>query len=375
MSTSLGAFITCILTAAVLCGYTYFIIYIKRDVVHDGMKFVFMAIALILLRMLIPINFPFTKSIYFKEGLPTLSRMIYYPVGNTGIRFDQLIIICWMLVTCTKIVYGVTVQWKFRRYLYAFKVRDWSAHEELKKILDEYQVPNLTVCILPFAVSPALFGIRKPILLLPDMPLTEEELYFICRHEMEHYRNHDLLLKLFVDLVVCFQWFNPLAYIMRKQLILSFELSNDSNVLKGMEEAERCRYAMTLLKVAELKEEKRIGFGGLSFMKDRKIGLKIRVDSIIAERKDSIKRRSGSVFIRYVLVAMMLLTSFLLVPEAYRIDEEVREETLRITNANSYIMATDTEYQLYVDGEYTISFPVIPEEFVDFPIVEMEDMK
>ena len=65
-------------------------------------------------------------------------------------------------------------------------------------------------------ISPAVVGIRKPILVLPEYPFSENELYYVCLHEAEHCRNHDLWLRLLLDIVICTQWFNPLVYLCRR---------------------------------------------------------------------------------------------------------------------------------------------------------------
>ena len=56
MEVSLGSFITCFLTVLFLTVYVFVTIYVKKDVLYDGMKIVFLLISIILVRMLVPFN-------------------------------------------------------------------------------------------------------------------------------------------------------------------------------------------------------------------------------------------------------------------------------------------------------------------------------
>ena len=74
---------------------------------------------------------------------------------------------------------------------------------------------------------------------------------FIIRHELEHYRHHDLVLLFLLDLLVCFHWWNPFVYILRKHFTLVLEISNDQMVIKGMNEREKLEYLSSLLHAAK----------------------------------------------------------------------------------------------------------------------------
>ena len=55
--------------------------------------------------------------------------------------------------------------------------------------------------------SPLMVGVFRPILLLPKVSMTEEQLGNVLSHEMIHYRRKDILYKWFVCLVKCIHWF------------------------------------------------------------------------------------------------------------------------------------------------------------------------
>ena len=60
MSLSLGPFITCFLCTNILCIILHYLIYKKKIFFDKSLRFIFWIIGIILLRMVLPFNFPFT---------------------------------------------------------------------------------------------------------------------------------------------------------------------------------------------------------------------------------------------------------------------------------------------------------------------------
>lgn len=90
MSVSLGPFMTCFVTILILTGYVHFIMKRNSALFRGTIKIVFGVIAVILLRMMVPINFPFTKTIYSSKLLIGLGNIVYANVYGdreiSGIR-------------------------------------------------------------------------------------------------------------------------------------------------------------------------------------------------------------------------------------------------------------------------------------------------
>ena len=82
MSFSLGAFLICFLTVLCLLLFMYYIIYVKREPFDRGMRFLFWVIALILVRMLLPVNFPFTITVSSRVALPPISIFLFDYIGQ-----------------------------------------------------------------------------------------------------------------------------------------------------------------------------------------------------------------------------------------------------------------------------------------------------
>ena len=378
MSVSLGPFLTCFVTVLVLTAYIYFIVHVKKDVLYGGMKLAFFVIALILIRMLIPFNFPFTITVSSTRILPAISRVLFRYIGDLGFGLAEILVCIWGIVALWRVIYFIATEIKIRKYLETFRVKDLKQCPNIYKALEMCGEPGFPVCIVPTKISPCITGLRKPVLVLPDLEFTDRELYYICRHELGHYKKHDLWLKLFLNLVTCIQWFNPVSRLLNQEITLAFELANDSLVIKECSKGGCLEYADCLVNLSyKLDGEGKETFG-IPFIKNNKSNLKVRIQNIL-EGKHSISGKGKfSKIMCYGMIALILIVSFVFVPEADSVDNSVKEETLAISDGDSYIVKKGKKYELYINNEYvySLSNPTnVSEMFGDLPIIEEEDLE
>jgi len=105
--------------------------------------------------------------------------------------------------------------------------------------------------------SPMIFGIVKSTIYLPADECDEEELAVILKHELIHYKRHDLLYKELAALAKMLHWFNPLVWKMEKEIDAACELSCDEAVIRNMNLSERKFYSKTIL--MSIYKEKNMG--------------------------------------------------------------------------------------------------------------------
>ena len=374
MAVSLGPFMTCFLAVLFLTVYIYIVIYVKKDILYSGMKLVFAGIALILIRMMIPFNFPFTQTIVSYKILPPVNKFLFDYIGDTKIDLATILFIIWIAVTLIKISRFVWEQQKYRAFLLPFAVKNWDENAQLEKVLKRCKVTFWRVCIVPMKVSPAVVGIRKPILVLPEYTFSDNELYYVCLHEAEHCRNHDLWLRLFLDIVICTQWFNPLVYFMQRELTLAFELSNDRVILDTMTERQKMEYAECVMKMVRHQnpKEKRIGTS-LAFTHENRSSVKTRINYILNKKKRGNLATKVSMLLNCIVISIMLLVSLVFVPEAYCTDTLNSDDHLKINSENTYFLKKQNgEFLLFLDNQYIATFTEVSEEMSFIPIVEEE---
>ena len=132
-----------------------------------------------------------------------------------------------------------------KHYRFAKMTKRWSINITDGHILSLLQTlkseigikQQIPVYLCAFAGSPMMTGLIKPRILLPKANLTRDEFFFIFKHELMHYKRKDLLYKYLVLAVTAMHWFNPVAYLMAKNVHNLCETSCDAEILKneGME--------------------------------------------------------------------------------------------------------------------------------------------
>ncbi|HGM3434180.1 M56 family metallopeptidase [Clostridioides difficile] len=81
---------------------------------------------------------------------------------------------------------------------------------------------------------------------LPPHDYKLEELDWIFRHELMHFKSKDLHLKYLVLFLKIVYWFNPFIYIMEKYMDLDCEPYCDERVLKNCTVQQKQEYALTI---------------------------------------------------------------------------------------------------------------------------------
>lgn len=99
----------------------------------------------------------------------------------------------------------------------------------------------------PRISSPMLIGVWRPCIVLPDTDISEKDFRYIVTHELMHYKRRDILYKWLVQFVVCLHWFNPLVYVMSREISKACELSCDEAVLAKLGYEHAADYGKTLL--------------------------------------------------------------------------------------------------------------------------------
>lgn len=96
--------------------------------------------------------------------------------------------------------------------------------------------------------TPMLYGVWKPVILLPDMNYTNEEYDYIFQHEICHYRHKHVLIKYLLTVCKGIYWFCPMVYWMCGRTFADMELLCDEFVVRGGNLAKKRAYSMVILR-------------------------------------------------------------------------------------------------------------------------------
>ncbi len=189
------------------------------------------------------------------------------------------------------------------------------------------------VCNLPEPVitsaadAPVLIGVFRPRVLLPHGKYNAEEITFILRHELVHYRRKDMLYKFALMAASALHWFNPFVHLMAARASKDIELACDDDVIRSLSGDARAGYGDTILSALPKK-------GRLSPMFSTHFGSGMKnVKSRLNNLFDTAAKRRGTAALLAVAVCAVTAASF--TAFGYAADTENTASTARTETAPS----------------------------------------
>jgi len=193
MSLSFGPFFTCFIITIFLSGYLYILLHRNSIFSVDITRFSILGILIILLRMGIPVNFPFTYSIYSYDILPVLTEFTTTQLGGCRFIIADLILAIWFLISIILLIRLAVQYIRMKKYLSYFYIESNSKWFYLHGFIRNHYNKKVRIAIIKKPISPSIFGLFTPTLILPDLEgFTERETEYICMHELAHYKQQHL---------------------------------------------------------------------------------------------------------------------------------------------------------------------------------------
>jgi uncharacterized protein (TIGR03435 family) len=169
----------------------------------------------------------------FSQALPALPRA-------HSVSFPTILIALWVVGSAM-----VLLRWAAR----------WQQVQRIVREVGQALSPanvHIEVRLSPSPIEPGVFGIFRPILLLPAgifAHLDDSQLEAIFAHELSHIRRRDNLFAAIHMLVEAFFWFHPLVWWLGARLVEERERASDEDVLRLGTEPQF--YAESVLKVCQ----------------------------------------------------------------------------------------------------------------------------
>ena len=285
---------------------------------------------------------------------------------SLNISWWQIIALTWLLGMLIFLVYHGIKHYRFVKMTvrWSDKVIDKKVLSLFQEVKTEMRVSkkiDLQVC--PFIGSPMLAGFFNHRILLPAKYLAEDELRFIFKHELVHYKRKDLGYKCLVLVATAIHWFNPIVYLMAKAIDIQCELSCDAAVVKRAGSYTRQQYSETMIGVVKYQSKLKTAFS-TNYCGGKK-GMKRRIFSIMDTKR---KKRS---IIMLCTVSVLVMASGIFVAGNILEDREespVQNETTMQseTAAQNETLAQENETEASVEtGEVLISVSLAPDEVSD----------
>lgn len=143
---------------------------------------------------------------------------------------------------------------------------------------------NIDIYRTRLVTSPCICGILKPKIFFPDIVCSSEETEFLLRHELYHYKRHDVFYNMLISLFWGVHWFNPITWFFTAYLYNFCEVTCDQDVLKTCKQEQREKYANLLIQISGDMKGRKV-YGLTSFKSQSEHFMQRRLYNIMKQKK------------------------------------------------------------------------------------------
>ena len=383
-------FIMAVITNSIMIVITYFLRKIPAFANLFSVWFMVILYLFCVLRIFLPIEFP---GIQVKLEDNTVYTTLIEPL----IKYDSIhsvhspSALAWIIMGVWLggiVVLGIrslVIHKYFKKYLLANG--DYSTEEEralFSEVATEVLKTDKDVCLRKTDVilGTVVIGLIRKTVLIPDKAYSDNELRMIFRHECMHIKDKDLWIKLLIQIYCCIFWWNPIAYLLKKDLDLTLEMKCDLNTIKAFSDKEKLQYVETLKNQSVSKKQKNIPFvvsaelvGGKN--KDK---LLARIKKLLATPPNKVKQLAINL-LAAALLLLVFTSSFVFIWQPNFRKDELEEEYYELAEDGEIADENNAYLVRQSDGNYLFFFSDFPPEpiskeeveqgmYKDYPIYE-----
>jgi len=287
-----------------------------------------------------------TPVIQIGNGIP-----LTIPIGNatlspatSSISWWQIVAVVWVAGVIIFLAYH-----SIKHYRFTKMARRWSESTKDKQTLTLLQSlktemgisKQISLELCSSVGSPMMIAFANPRILLPKTEFAQDELRFILKHELVHYKRKDLWYKCLVLIATAVHWFNPIVYLMAKAIDVQCEFSCDAEIVRSADVDTRQHYSETIIGIVKYQSKLKTALS-TNFYGGKK-GMKKRIFSIM----DTGKKRAGIAVICGVLL-ITLGTGFAFAANA-AINNNENPSTRNVSYDGIDITGKSDNYKLIVE--------------------------
>lgn len=334
------------------------------------------------LRCFVPIDIPvFTRVIQHEGWLAKLDAGLRTPIIYGHITPLAIILGVWIIGT---LIASFTTIWSYRTHM--DKVRSYLPSENpailsaAEAAARKLQLPVPTVCPISKGKSPSIQGLRHPVSLIPENVYSEEDYRYVFYHELMHWKEHDMWIKLLVCALNCIFWWNPCSYLLRINLNRTLELRCDQSVSRLLQYPEKLEYIEVLKKTFNSlpTKRKRFRLGSFTisefaacpkkFCRNPKKHITVKRADLIMNTSYQKKYNRVIPVVTLIIMTIVFVFSYSFIIQPYydvpKDEIEVDMYTDEFSSSNSYLVQND-------DGTYTIYIDEVDSGVVSSDVGEM----
>ena len=329
-----------------------------------------------IIRLMIPIELPWTKELWGGELYNWVYEVVRYEVVS-GINIYQMFGLIWMAGAFFFLI-KLTIRYiKLTKMLDRIPVKKDERTESILTAVLKDKEKRPEIMKTSAVQIPCCVGVFHKRILIPAKEYSDEELHYIILHEYTHLKNNDVLTKLLINSICAVYWWNPLVYLLRKDMQQSLEIRCDGLVSKKMDSISRSNYLAVML--AEFKDNchadefKKYHSSVMPLFEEHSEKL-IERFQLVSDRKNATSIKGNFVATVITICLLMASYSFVLQSEYKCPIEEIETDnkSYSVNSDNSYITIRDGEYILHTGQKETVLVEEMAEMMMEegIPFIE-----
>ena len=221
---------------------------------RSGYLAIYSTHALVLLALLnalcitLPFKFHYAPLVYSYEIIPAISIALHRDRWQTAYSLFDLILLLWSIGSLVMLIKAVITILKEHNHRKRYRTAD---NTRAVRTARKLHLKRAEIIVSPDVVVPYITGLFRARIYLPDIDMADEMLELILKHEYQHFRSRDILIKTFYLMLSIVFWWNPVSHIFMREFDRMLEIQCDAAVVKHMNEGEKTLYMESLLSIAK----------------------------------------------------------------------------------------------------------------------------
>lgn len=367
MQVTIFSFLSAVLWSSILIIATYCLRKANRFKRYFGVFAMVLLYLFCACRMFFSVEFLPTVILESTSVYPFIYNVLntQHKVGNIpGVSVISVLLAIWVFVSAVLLAKLLVAYFRATGHIIKYAKPSGDRERRILSSISAKLKRPMEISVLVSADTDVPFGLGlwNKTILLPDHAYTDDELYYILLHETMHFANRDILVKSMTSIFCIIFWWNPLVYLLKKDLEQTLEIKCDLSVIGNLKVEERICYLEAMVSMLKkLQKKKRIPYVSTAFLQDSSgTYLKERFDAVIHYKGDQTTKRRSSMIVVFFLGILILSYLFLPQPVFEAPDSTYGENIFEFDVSNSYLKQTENgEYELIIEG---VSQGIISEE-------------
>lgn len=330
-----------------------------------GMKFILGLAFVGAIRMLLPLEFPFTIIIGIRGLLDDFVLFLNgdVSIGNFSLQVRDIKDLFFLLILISGFFLCIC---EYRKYIQKKRILlllDRCENDKINSIFEkihrEFKVKMPILIYDDLINTPATMGYINPIVFLPKEQYNEEQLKNIFLHEFTHLSVGDTVIKMLVFFLKKLFWWNPFCYVLYNNISRLLEIKCDYLVCKKMTIEQKTKYFDTILhaiKCADNKENnKNIYAVSLADInEDYAEELKQRFN-LGAVKNYKYDNKIVSVISLFSVIIIFIMSYVFVINPIISTFDEYGENIINFEASNTEVHLEDGVYKIYANGKYVMN--------------------